>query len=90
MQEDYGFDHLIELCPPSGTRRRRKSVAEVNQAVVQDRLARVGNSTVLKGERVTITGTLQRGQRAEVQQLVEALGGAVEKNLTKKTTILVV
>lgn len=35
-----------------------------------------------------ITETLQLEQRAGVQQLVEALGRATEKNLTKKSTIL--
>lgn len=91
MQEEYGFDHLVELCPPNGSPRRRRPAQTVaNQGVVDELLTHYGDSTALMGERVTITGTLQRGQRADVQKLIESLGGAVEKNLTKKTTILVV
>ncbi|WP_206731210.1 BRCT domain-containing protein [Corynebacterium pelargi] len=58
--------------------------------MVKGLLEECGSSRALEGERVTFTGTLQRGQRADIQKLVESIGGSSEKNLTKKTKILVV
>ena len=62
----------------------------VDQLVLDDLLERYGKSRVLEGEHVAFTGTLRHGQRAAVQQLVSAVGGTADKNLTKKTTLLVV
>ena len=53
-------------------------------------LAQWTNETALEDEVVCFTGTLGRMKRADVQQLVEKLGGKVDKSVTKKTTQLVV
>lgn len=91
MQQEFGFEKLEELCPPTDRGQRNKnSGVLVDQLVLDDLLERYGQSRLLEGEHVVFTGTLKHGQRAAVQKLVAAIGGAADKNLTKKTTLLVV
>ena len=92
MQAEYGCEQLEELCPPAGrgSRRTQQPGSLANQLVGDELIARYGSSQALEGEHVVFTGTLQHGQRAAVQELVSAVGGTPEKNLTKRTTLLVV
>ncbi|MDE1654261.1 3'-5' exoribonuclease [Actinotignum schaalii] len=91
MQQEFGFERLEELCPPTGGNGKNgRAGVLVDQLVLDDLLERYGKSRVLEGEHVAFTGTLRHGQRAAVQQLVSAVGGTADKNLTKKTTLLVV
>lgn len=99
MQEEVGYEKLEELCPPTGVRtstRRRDGSRQAspgvraNQVTAEELIAQYGHSPALVGEHVVFTGTLKRGTRSSVQQLVVAIGGAADKSLTKKTTLLVV
>lgn len=93
MQQEYSWETLEEMCPPTGphARRQRKPHSSKQVKASSDELiALYGESDALEGERVAFTGTLERAQRAEAQNLVVAVGGVAEKSLTKKTTILVV
>ncbi|RNE48035.1 BRCT domain-containing protein, partial [Corynebacterium alimapuense] len=49
-----------------------------------------GTSTALKGENVCFTGSLVRGTRADMNELLSHIGATPLKGLTKKTTLLVV
>lgn len=51
---------------------------------------KIAETGILKGETVCFTGDLQYLSRAEAQQIVAKLGGAVSAGVTKKTTMLVV
>ncbi len=99
MQEEFGYDKLAELCPPTGVRSSSRHRSGGRQAIPRVRADHVsaealieqyGNSPALVGEHVVFTGTLKRGKRTDVQQLVSAIGGIADKSLTKKTTLLVV
>lgn len=95
MMQEFGFEKLEELCPPTGSRSKSKSKTErsgilADQLGVDQLIERYGKSRALEGEHVVFTGTLKHGQRAAVQQLVTAIGGVADKTLTKKTTVLVV
>ena len=91
MQEEYGYEQLAELCPPTGARRRTASPGSRGaQLEAQELIAHYGNSEAIRGQRIAITGTLSHGQRAAVQELLVSLGATPEKSLTKKTTMLVV
>lgn len=93
MQQDLAWDALEDLCPPTGPparRHRRKGFSKQIKATSDELISIYGESDAIQGERVAFTGTLERAQRAAVQELVAAVGGVPEKNITKKTTILVV
>ena len=91
MQQDLGYEELEELCPPSSPKKKSaRSGVFTNQLAVSQLMERYGTSQALEGERVAFTGTLRHGKRADVQQLVSAIGGIAEKSLTKNTTLLVV
>nr|WP_076388497.1 exonuclease domain-containing protein [Vaginimicrobium propionicum] len=91
MQQEFGYEKLEELCPPTGNARRsERSGIFADQLAAEQLIGRYGNSRALEGEHVVFTGTLKHGQRAAVQQLVTTMGGLADKNLTKKTTLLVV
>ncbi|MFW0155597.1 exonuclease domain-containing protein [Rothia sp. P6271] len=93
MQEDYPYEQIQELCPPtqnnrSGSLQRPGLYAE--QLSAQELIERYGQTPCLEGERIAITGTLKHGQRSAVQELITVLGATAEKSLTKKTTLLIV
>lgn len=95
MLQEFGFEKLEELCPPTGTKSKTKSKTGrlgmlADQLGADQLIERYGKSRALEGEHVVFTGTLKHGQRAAVQQLVTAIGGVPDKSLTKKTTVLVV
>ena len=95
MLQEFGFEKLEELCPPTRSKSKTKSKTErlgllANQLGTGQLIERYGKSRALEGEHVVFTGTLKHGQRAAVQQLVTATGGVADKSLTKKTTLLVV
>ncbi|MDO5720544.1 MAG: exonuclease domain-containing protein [Actinomycetaceae bacterium] len=93
MQRDQDWNTLEELCPPTGSHVSRLNAVSAdkrNRARAQDLIAIYGNSDAIEGERIAITGTLQCAQRAAVQELIRSVGAVAEKNLTKKTTMLVV
>lgn len=90
MLDEYGWDRLEELCPVPGSRRRSAGLL-ADQLTTQALLDRYAvNPKALEGEHVCITGTLQHGKRAAVQELIEAVGGVADKSITKRTTLLVI
>ncbi|MCF4006147.1 3'-5' exoribonuclease [Corynebacterium uropygiale] len=92
MQSQWGIDYLSELCPPTGSVRKRGSTSgrSVTKQGLEELITQYSNPEALAGETVVFTGTLQRGQRSVIQALVKELGGTPDKSLTKRTTILVV
>ncbi|MDO5730674.1 exonuclease domain-containing protein [Corynebacterium sphenisci] len=96
MQEEHGYEALAELCPTrSGRTGTRVSTAAAGgmldeQLTAAQLIERYGGSDAIAGDRVAITGTLRHGRRADIQELVTALGGIPEKSLTRRTTILIV
>lgn len=91
MQSEFGYEELERLCPETGKRGRgERSGIYSEQLAANELLERYGKSKALEGEHVVFTGTLKHGQRSAAQQLVNAIGGVADKNLTKKTTLLVV
>lgn len=91
MLEDYGWQEIETLCPEPGTRRQASMPSKVDPAAAADLIARYGSAAgALTGERICLTGTLQRGRRVDIQGLISALGGSNEASLTAHTTILVV
>lgn len=92
MQQDYSFLEIEQLCPIPRARGNRRAFSDTaNKTTATELISTYGrNETALLGERVVFTGTLQRGKRAAIQKLVEAVGGVADKSLMKNTTMLVV
>lgn len=89
MQELYGFEHLEQRCPPVQARERSQTSTDISVSV-DELVSRYGQSELLNQAHVCFTGTVQRAQRAVLQQFVAHLGGIPDKSLTRKTDILVV
>lgn len=91
MRSEFGLDGLAAICTTSA-RKRNSGPARLTRGQLP--LAKLKEQyctpQALTGERVVFTGTLKRAPRASAMELVETLGGTAEKNLTKKTTLLVV
>ncbi|WP_067779350.1 exonuclease domain-containing protein [Actinomyces vulturis] len=99
MQKDLGIERISDLCPQTGpgtiherSRNKDREWVYVARDSIEysELIERFSGTDSLQGQRVCFTGTLTTAPRATMQLLVEELGGAVEKSLTKKTTILVV
>lgn len=106
FQEMHPFETIEELCQPvsdsfefgkpkqmRGVRDKGSELAGLGEKKVQsfEKLASgYTDRSILCGENVVFTGTLERGIRTDMQKLVEHLGGEAGKSITKKTTILVV
>lgn len=89
MQELYGYEYLEQQCPPARVRERSHDSTEISISV-DELVSRYGVSQLLHGIHICFTGTVQRAQRAALEQFVSRLGGIADKNLTRKTDILVV
>jgi len=48
-----------------------------------------GNTRVLEGKTVVVTGTLSRYTRTEIKELIERLGGRASESVSKKTDFVV-
>lgn len=92
MQQEFGFEKLAEMCPPTNNSHKQQIHPGMrgDQRSAEELIRVYGSSRALEGERVVFTGTLQHGRRADVEQLVSAVGGVADKSLTKHTTLLVV
>ncbi|MDO5722469.1 MAG: exonuclease domain-containing protein [Actinomycetaceae bacterium] len=91
MQLDHTWDAIEELCPPTGAHISRSRLApRPGKATSEELISTYGGSDILSGQRIAITGTLERAKRTAVQELIIAVGGSAENNVTAKTTMLVV
>lgn len=100
MQAKYSFEQLEQLCPPTGpgaigqkTKHRKFLSTEEGLAQLKAVLASVSlrndARTLLNQHSIAFTGVTQLAKRDAYFALVEELGGVAEKNVTKRTTILV-
>lgn len=95
MQQSKDFNFLFSIGVASQKRRptsRRSGPASTAESSdsINSLIELYGDMPLLDGEVVSITGTLTRGKRTDIQELIAHLGGEPAKSLTKKTTILVV
>ncbi|WP_216404730.1 exonuclease domain-containing protein [Arcanobacterium phocae] len=90
MQIENSYEKLKEQCPPTTHRSIQNPGIRGSQTDATSLINQYGSSQALAGEHVAITGTLKHGQRVAVQQLITAVGGICDSNLTRKTTLLVV
>lgn len=91
MQADHGYDSLVEWCPPVRRSRAQRGLPALTHHEDFEALqAKYGGTKALAGESVVFTGTLSRGVRSVVQELVRDLGGSTPKSFVKSTTMLVV
>ena len=89
MQRQQSLDEMDALLGP--VRRSRAGTAAVSNALsVLQLVENFGQSTALQGESICFTGTLERGKRADLEEFLTHVGAAASKNITQKTTLLVV
>lgn len=93
MQRQQSLSELMDLLGPTSRPRSatKAGKASVDGAVsVAQLMEQYGQSRALQGESVCFTGTLERGKRSDLEEFLVNVGAAVSKNVTQKTTLLVV
>lgn len=92
MQRQRSLDELMDLIGPAPRPRSATKVRpSVDSAVsVAQLVEHYGQSRALQGESVCFTGTLERGKRSDMEEFLVHVGATASKNVTQKTTLLVV
>lgn len=95
IQKAYSIAEIEELLAPSRRSRAARGKSTVDQPKndqfnVAQLVKEYGASTAIQGETICFTGTLTRGKRADIEELIGQLGASASKGVTKKTTLLVV
>lgn len=90
MQESFSIEELESVLLPSKPKSRLSSPKVADTFTVEELVQQFGTSTVLQGESVCFTDTLERGRRADLEELLAVVGTSPSKGATAKTSILVV
>ncbi len=90
MQRSTSPSELDALLGPARQAYSVRGVPQSDAVTGAQLVERFGSSTALQGETVCFTGTLTRGKRSDMEELITHLGATPAKNVTKKTTLLVV
>lgn len=90
MQRGASISELDALLSPARQSRAGKSPLESDALNVSQLVERFGTSTALHGENICFTRALTRGTRADMEEFLGHVGAVPAKNVTKKTTLLVV
>lgn len=90
MQRGASIRELDAFLVPTRQNRSGRAPLKSDALNVAQLVERFGTSTALQGESVCFTGTLTLGTRADIEELLGHIGASPAKNVTKKTTLLVV
>lgn len=90
MHRDSSLDDLNALLAPARRSGAAKQPSVSDAYSVAALVEHFGKSTALQGESVCFTGTLERGRRADMEEFITHVGASPSKNVTAKTTLLVV
>jgi DNA ligase (NAD+) len=80
---------VAEFLSRSGNRALLERLRKVGVDMTEATAPAGSGDGVLAGQTVVVTGTLTRFTRAEIEALIEELGGHAVKSVSSKTTMLV-
>ncbi|GAB3595178.1 DNA polymerase III PolC-type [Corynebacterium faecale] len=90
MHRDSSLEDLDALLAPDRRSGTAKRPAVSDASSVAALVESFGGSIALRGENICFTGTLERGKRADMEEFIKHVGATPSKNVTAKTTLLVV
>lgn len=90
MQQESSTKELGELLATARRIRSANTTIYDNDLNVAQLVEKFGSSTALQGQTVCFTGALTHGKRADLEAFLDHIGAVPAKNVTKRTTLLVV